>query len=181
MRFKSLILVISVCFLSGCASWFASAPESKRVTSFYLQSINVDLKEGDWGQPGNNAFSSKETLNKDFAYSIQKYLVEHDIYAVKHNKRSAALVVNIDYTRRYKYGGEALSRPLVSHTVQVYQHGQLIATLERSNYSPINGFFSAVFINLMQAVHLWDKSDEHIDADNISASIVDDLADKFHL
>lgn len=181
MRFKSVMLVISCLLLSGCASWFSSVPKSKPVTSFYVESINVHLKEGDWGETGNKAFSSQETLNKDFAYSIQKYLVEHDIYAVKRSARSAGLVINIDYTRRYKYGGEALSRPLVSHIVQVYQHGQLITTLERSNYAPINGFFSAVFINLMQAVHLWDKSDEHIDADNISASIVDDLADKFDL
>lgn len=181
MRSKHLIVILGVLFLSGCASWFTSPTDSKGVTSFYVKSLHVNLKEGDWGKPNNRAFSSEETLSKDFAYSIQKSLVEHDVYAVKPDKHSAALVITIDYTRRYKYGGEALSRPLVSHIIQVYQHGQLIATLKRSNYSPINGFFSAIVINFMQAIHLWDKSDEHIDADNISASMIDQLVDKFDL
>ena len=180
MRLRNIIWCASM-VLVGCASSVEKTPDKKQIKAFYIKQLTVNLSESVEAIPGSKQFASEAKLSKDFAYSIHKNLVEEDIYAYKPGPNVAELDITIDYLRRYKLGGRALSRPLVSHQVIIYQGNKKLAELQQNNYTPLYGYFKAVYVNIERAIHQWDEKDEHVDADNISESLVEDLERKFDL
>lgn len=180
MRFRNIIWCAGLA-LVGCAGHVDQAPEQKTIRAFYMKKLTVNLSESVEAIPGRKQFASESKLSKDFAYSIHKHLVEEGLYASKPGPNVGELDITIDYLRRYKMGGRALSRPLVSHQVVVSQGNQTLAKLVQNNYTPLYGYFKAVYVNIERAIHQWDEKDEHVDADNISESLVEDLEEKFDL
>ncbi|MEL0635482.1 hypothetical protein V6259_01695 [Marinomonas sp. TI.3.20] len=180
MRIRNVILCVFVA-LVGCAGQVDKAPDANTIHAFYIKKLTVNLTESIEAIPGSKQFSSQDKLSKDFAYAIHKYLMEEGIYASKPGPHVGDLVITIDYLRRYKNGGRALSRPLISHKVIVYQGNQEVTQLVQKNYTPLYGYFKAVYVNIERAIHQWNEKDEHVDADNISESLVDDLEKKFDL
>ncbi|REG83690.1 hypothetical protein [Marinomonas pollencensis] len=180
MRLRNIIWCVAL-VLVGCASSVEKAPDKEQIKAFYIKQLTVNLSESVEAIPGSKQFASESKLSKDFAYSIHKNLVEAGIYASMPGPNVAELDITIDYLRRYKIGGRALSRPLVSHQVIISQGNQKIAKLTQKNYTPLYGYFKAVYVNIERAIHQWDEKDEHIDAENISESLVEDLERKYDL
>lgn len=180
MRIRNAIWCVFL-LIVGCAGQVNDTPNDNKIHAFYIKKLTLKLIESDDAIPGSKQFSSEETLSKDFYYSIQKHLVEDHVYATHPGPNVGEVVIHIDYLRRYKNGGHALNRPLVSHHITVYQNGKEVAQLVAKNYTPLYGYFRAVFVNIERAIHEWDQKDEHVDADNLSESIVNDLEEKFNL
>lgn len=177
--FKYVSLVIMLAVLAGCASSKGAkynyhvqpTPIAKHVSKYELDELKVHLELGHGAIEGDTRFTDEAALTENFEKALTLALQNKGILANKDSK-SAKLNISINYRRIFNIGGNALNKPHVSHTVEVFSlDGVLLASFGLSNYTTVLGIGS----NLKIAAFQWGAEDELIDINKIADLIAKDI------
>lgn len=182
---KKIVPLAFILMFAGCASTSytyhdKSVPLKKGVTKYQLKNVVVNLHLGSNAIEGDASFASQDELKEQFTESLQKHLKENNILDTRPNADSVQVSVTIDYTRKYTYGGKALVKPEISHSVLVSQGDVKLASFGQSDYTTKYGYLKDSAVNLKIATHQWDAENEPEDVDLISSLIVKDLFNLGH-
>ena len=180
---KKTILFILALTLAGCTSrpyvyHVEPTQLQSNQTKYNINSVVVNLVLGHGAIPGDDSFATQEQLKKQFEKFLIVHMKEKGIYTTKMDDTGFSINLTIDYNRTFNYGGKALNKPNVSHSVIVVDgKQQKLASFSQKNYTTTYGTFGDVAVNVEIAAFSWDAEDEPKDIDLISKSIVKDLAD----
>lgn len=182
MNFRSLLLVLLVSLMSGCASKYtyhqSPTPLKNGVTKYYLDDVKVDLTLGEGARPESTEFYTKDQLTELFKRSLNSQLSEKGIAAVSKEDADAILSIYVNYKRKFNWGGKSLNSPHFGFKIDARDHEKPLATYDVSgfNYKPDYGFPRQTAVDLEIASFLWGADDEKKDIDRISYSIVYDVS-----
>ena len=133
IKFWIAMVFASMLFI-GCGGSSSSiylvkpTPLKEGSTMYSLKSLKVNLLHGHGRNEENKTFATQEELEKSFADDIIKYMNNEKIYS---DKANYLLDVEINYTRIYNYGGNALNKPEFIYTIKIYDQSDKLLV----NYS----------------------------------------------
>ena len=180
---KKITLLILALVLGGCASspyvYHIEPTQLKsNQTKYNINSVVINLALGHGAIPGDKSFATQEELKKQFENYLIAYMKEKGIYAPISDNQGISVDIKVNYKRNFNYGGKALNKPHVSHSVIVSDNKQQkLASFSDGNYTTNHGTFKDVAVNLEIAAFSWDAEDEPKDIKLISKLIVNELAD----
>ncbi|NRB65598.1 MAG: hypothetical protein HRU40_21700 [Saprospiraceae bacterium] len=180
---KKTLPFIFALTLAGCASspyvyHVEPTQLQSNQTQYNISSVVVNLELGHGAILGDESFATQEQLKKQFETSLIAQMKEKGIYAAKVGNKGFSVDLNINYKRNFNYGGKALNKPHISHSVFVLDGTQQkLASFSQGNYTTDYGTFGDVAVNIEIAAFSWDAEDELRDIELISKIIVEELAD----
>ena len=181
MFIHNLLIAFALFFLASCSTskyvyHLEPTPIKKGITKYAIKEVKVTLELGNGAIEGDTTFSSESQLKKQFVDSLTKHLKEQGLEANSANQHNVVDVsVKINYLRRFNWGGKALNKPEVSHTVVVQKDGKKIASFDQNKYTTKYGYLKDAAVNIEIAAFQWDSEDEKQDVDLISELIIEDL------
>lgn len=181
MTINKMFLIFIAFVVVGCSSspytyHEKPTPLKKGQTSYYLKEISVNLTLGHGAISGDDTFSNKEEMTKQFENSLNLALKEKGILATSSSNADADIEVIIDYKRNFNYGGKALNKPHLSHQVNIYNGSKKLASFGVSKYTTKYSYLKDLAVNIEISAFKWGADDELQDIELISKTIVDDLA-----
>lgn len=172
----SFFLLLVSCSSSPYTYHNKSIPIQKGITKYALKEVTVNLALGHGAIENDTTFASQQELKQQFTDALEKYLKEKNIFDASGNTNSIGVAINVDYLRKFNYGGKALNKPEVSHSVIVSKGDMKLASFRRSTYTTKYGYLKDAAVNLEIAAFKWGADDELKDVDLISKLIIDDLS-----
>lgn len=180
---KKTLSFIFALTLAGCSSspyvyHVEPTQLQSNQTQYNINSVVVNLKLGEGAIPGDESFANQEQLKEQFKASLITHMKEKGIYTDKLSDSGFAVDFNINYERKFNYGGKSLNKPAVSHDVAVMNaKKQKLASFSQGTYTTAYGTFVNAAVNIEIAAFSWDAEDEPRDIDLISKQIVEELAE----
>ncbi len=178
MRFVIVVMFALFAFV-GCASspyqyMLEPTPIHKGITKYEIQNLTLNLQE-QGANTENTSFASQKKLKQQFLNALRKYMLENKLLAKRKDSDRAKLDIKIDYLRRYSLGGNSLSKPEISHQVEVIQDKQAVARFSASKYTTRYEYLDETAANIKIAAFSWKAKDELKDVDLISKMLIKDL------
>ena len=147
-------------------------PLKKGQTKYVLHNVNLALSHGHGRNLGNNTFASEEELKKSFESFITQSLKEKDLFA----ENGFKLDIDLNYTRKYNYGGNALNKPEFFYTVKVLDtNNKLLASFSIPKSTTKYSYFNEIAVNTEIGLFKWNAEDEPQDIELISKTLVKEL------
>lgn len=176
-----LFMSLALSFLIGCSSspynyYVDPTPIASGQAKYKISDVKVSLTLGHGAIEGDTSFASEETLTKQFSDALQKSIESQGLSATSSSDNAFDVVVQIDYTRIFNYGGKALNKPEVSHSVIVEKDRKKLAGFGRSNYTTKYAYLKDVAVMAEISAFKWGADDELEDVNLIAELIVEDLA-----
>ena len=181
----SVVVLLALTVLSGCSSTSAfryytePTPLEPGASRYRLQSVEVDLHEGDWA-PTSSEYPSESELEDELRQRLREQLATHQVLARGDEDNEAVydLAVSIDYTRRFKWLiGFSLTSPALGHEVVVSRDDQKLATHRRGGYTTDYGFTGNTLRQLKTLFFLTGPEDERRDIRTLSRALAARVAE----
>lgn len=179
---KKTIPFLLALTLAGCASspyiyHVEPTQLQSNQTKYNINSVIVNLELGHGAIPSDESFATQEQLKKQFEIALIAQMKEKGIYSTKIDDTGFSVDLSINYKRNFNYGGKALNKPSVSHSVIILDNThKKIASFSQGNYTTNYGTLGDVAVNIEIAAFSWGAEDEPKDVELISKEIVEDLA-----
>ncbi|CAA6813107.1 MAG: Unknown protein [uncultured Campylobacterales bacterium] len=180
MKKMSLFVVAIFVLLgiSGCGSMYNytvdPTPIKKDSAKYVLKKFDLNLQHGHGQNINNKTFKSEADLRKSFIEFVNLELKEQGLLGAKNSFKVA---IDMDYTRNYNYGGNALNKPEFFYTVSVYSvQNKLLANFSIPKSTTTYGTFKDLAISTEIAIFKWDAEDEPKDIAMIAKTLVRELS-----
>lgn len=176
----SLLSTLVAIGLTGCGGSMYNykvepTPIKQETAKYQLKDFNLVLKHGHGRNMDNKTFKNQEELSKSFVEFINQELEKQSL---KGDSNTFQFSVNMDYTRKYNYGGNALNKPEFIYTVSVYDNSdKLLADYTIPKSTTKYASFKDVAVNLEIVAYEWDAEDEPLDIQLISKVLVEELSE----
>ena len=147
-------------------------PLKKGQTKYVLNTVNLTLAHGHGRNLQNNTFANEEELKKSFEVFITQALKEKDLFAENGYK----LDIDMNYTRTYNYGGNALNKPQFFYVVKVLDtNNKLIASFSIPRSTTKYSYAKDIAVNMQIGFFKWKAEEEPQDIELISKTLVKEL------
>ncbi|MDN5041709.1 hypothetical protein O8C80_00050 [Aliarcobacter butzleri] len=175
-----IVVAFLVTFFVGCGSIYnykvEPTPIKKGESKFTIEEFNLKLTHGHGYNIENKTFKNEEELKSSFVQFINQKLKEKNLLGSAEN--SYKVKINMNYERRYNYGGNALNKPYFYYSIDILDSNQKLLVsysvpLSTTKYS----YAKDIAVNLEIAAFQWDAEDEPIDIDMIAFVIVRELSE----
>ena len=174
-------LLIVVAFgITGCGGSIYNynvtpTPIQQGTSKYVINDISLELTHGHGHNINNKTFKTEDQLKKSFKIFLNKELEKQSLLG---NKNSYKLNIDINYMRKYNYGGNALNKPEFDYTVSVYNSNEkLLATFSIPRSTTKYGYFKDMAVNLEIGIFKWDAEDEPQDIELISKTLITELSE----
>lgn len=178
---KKLIPFGAIALLSACASTsdhymyhVQPTPIQKQQTKYRIENVDLTLTNTYEGKDDSSPFASEAELQSQFFDAIRTQLSEKGLLGSVEGETLDAKI-SINYRRRFNYGGKALNKPVVSHTVTIIENDKQLASFALSDYTTKYAYLEDLAVNTEIAAFSWDEEDEPRDINLIAKMIVEDL------
>jgi len=176
--FSSLGVILTL-MISGCGSVYTYSvkptPIKQGESKYTIRDMNLKLSHGDGRNLENTTFKTEDELKESFSSFIKVALEENSILG---DNKSYQLDISVNYTRTYKYGGNALNKPRVSYEVKVYDsNNDLLAKHSTGEFTTRYASLMDTYVNAQIIAFTWDAEDEPKDVQLISNLLVKDLVE----
>ncbi len=183
----SLLLIVIVIGLTGCGGTayydynVEPTPIKQGTAKYTLKDIKLTLSHGHGRNLENKTFKNEDELRKSFKMFINQELEKQSLKASSDNLELSdnfKLSVNINYTRVYNWGGNALNKPEFNYTVNVYDTSdKLLASFgTRAKSTTTYGTFGSFVVDTEIILFQRDAEDEPKDIELISKTLVKELS-----
>lgn len=147
-------------------------PLKKGQTKYVLNNVTLALDHGHGRNLGNKTFANEEELKKSFEAFITQSLKEKDLFADNGFK----LDIDLNYTRTYNYGGNALNKPQFFYTVKVLDtSNKPVASFSIPKSTTKYSYFQEIAVNMQIGLYNWKAENEPQDIEHISKTLVKEL------
>lgn len=182
MKMKPVIAVWLFGVLAGCATTpyeyhVEPTPIEKGVTTYRLQSLDVDLQNGRNERPVRGPHVTEDVLNEQFREDIRTHLADRGLLASEGDENVVALDIDIHYQRRFVWTTSALVRPWISHEVEIKRDGKVLASTTSRTYTTSYHLFKDAFREIGILFLMSGPEDEREDVALVSEVLVRDLAE----
>ena len=173
-----LIAAFTALVFSGCGSSMyhynvKPTPIKKGQAKFVLNKLDLKLEHGQGRNLQNRTFITEQELKKSFEFFITKALKEQVLFDDKGFK----LDIDLDYTRTYNYGGNALNKPEFWYTVTVKNNdNEKLASFSIPRSTTKYSYFKDIAVNMEIGLFKWQADDEPQDIELISQTLVKELS-----
>lgn len=174
------VVVLTMLFV-GCSSksiyTVEPTPIKKGEAKYVLREFKLTLSHGHGRNLENKTFKNQEELKDSFAEFINKKLKEQKLDGTNVDD-SYEVKIDMNYERRYNYGGNALNKPYIDYTIEVFdRNNKLLVSYGYGKHTTKYAYFTDAAVSLEIAMFKWDVEDEPRDVELISELIVKDLAE----
>lgn len=174
----TLITLLSACSSSPYKYHVNPTPIEKGKSSFVLGQVSVSLtpsiEEIEKKSGAKTQLVNAKQMEEMFKHSINKNLKELGLLNDK--KPSYIINIKINYKRTFNYGGKALNKPQISHSIEILDEDQKLVSFGKGKYTTKYAYFEDAAVNIEIASFNWDHEDEPRDIELISELIADDIA-----
>ncbi|WP_345978848.1 hypothetical protein [Sulfurimonas sp. HSL3-2] len=173
------ILFITIVIFSGCSGNTKYAvqptPLKKGSSQYYLKDINVTLHKDGFENQENKTFYNQAKLQAEFKDDLQKDLNTKNM----NSSQGFGLVINLDYTRIYLYGGNALAKPKFIYSVDVYTNdgNTLLAHYSIPESTTKYAYLEDVAVNTKVMLFQWNAENEPKDIALISDVLTREISE----
>ena len=174
------LLIIAALGITGCGSSIYNynvtpTPLEQGTSKYTINDISLNLTHGHGYNINNKTFKTEEQLK----YSFKKFLNDElENQALLGDENSFKLNIDINYMRKYNYGGNALNKPEFDYTVSVYNSNEkLLATYSIPRSTTKYGYFKDISVNLEIGLFQWNAEDEPQDIKLISKTLIKELSE----
>lgn len=156
------MLLIAIIIFTGCSGNVKYAvqptPLKQESSQFYLKDINLTLHKDGFENQENKTFYNQAKLQAEFKDDLQKELNSKNM----NSSQGFGLVINLDYTRTYLFGGNALAKPKFTYSVDVYTNNgnTLLAHYSIPESTTKYAYLEDVAVNTKVMLFQWNAEDE---------------------
>ncbi|NQY19713.1 MAG: hypothetical protein HRT40_00145 [Campylobacteraceae bacterium] len=175
----SLLSIIVALGITGCGSSMYNykvepTPIKQESSKYVIKDISLKLSHGTGRNLENKTFKNEDELKKSFVSFLNKELKEQSLIG---DNKSFQISINMNYTRTYNYGGNALNKPEFFYTVKVYNlENTLLADFTIPKSTTKYGTFKDIAVNAEISIFKWDAEDEPQDIALISKTLIKELS-----
>lgn len=182
MNYRNWVAITLSILLTACASspykyHVEPTPLEKGKSTYYLGNVSVDLTIGNGGKENDERFASQQDLEQSFLTFLMEKMNEEGVLAQTPADADAILSVEIDYTRTFNHGGNALNKPRVSYTVSAFKDMELLASYSVDEFTTSYGGIKNALVNAQIAAFAWGAEDEPKDIELISELISEEISE----
>lgn len=147
-------------------------PLKKGEAKYVLHNVNLALDHGHGSNLENKTFANEEELKKSFEVFITQALKEKDLFA----ENGFKLDIDLNYTRTYNYGGNALNKPQFFYTVKVLDaNNKPLASFSIPKSTTKYSYVKDIAVNMQIGLYNWKAENEPQDIELISKTLVKEL------
>lgn len=173
-----VVVAFLVTFFVGCSSIYnykvEPTPIKKGEAKFVIEEFNLTLTHGHGRNINNTTFKNEDELKDSFVKFINQKLKDKNLLGSVEN--SYKVKVNMNYERRYNYGGNALNKPYFDYSVDIFdQNNRLLVTYGLGKATTKYSYFEEISINTQIGFFKWKAEDEPRDINLISDLITKEL------
>ncbi len=156
------MLLIIITIFSGCSGGVKYAvqptPLKQKSSQYYLKDLKVTLHKSGFENQENKTFYNQAKLQAEFKDDLQKDLKTKNM----DSSQGFGLVINLDYTRIYLFGGNALAKPNFSYSVDVYSNdgNTLLAHYSIPESTTKYAYLEDAVVSTKVMLFQWDAEDE---------------------
>ena len=175
------VMLFSLLLLTGCGGGkniylVSPTPLKKEASKYYIKDLNVLLEEGGAAKnPENKTFLDQKQLNDQFMGYLNKALEKKEILG---NSSDFALSIRINYERFYHLGGNALMKPIISHSYKVYDKNSdtVLVSDAQNRYTTKYGYLEEVVVSTKILAMQWDAENEPKDVEMVANLLIEDIS-----
>jgi hypothetical protein len=175
----SLLSIIVAVGITGCGGSMYNykvepTPIKQESSKYIIRNVSLKLNHGHGRNLENKTFKNEDELKKSFVILLNKELKKQSLLG---DNKSFQVDIDIDYTRKYNHGGNALNKPEFFYTVRIYNlENKLLADFTIPRSTTKYGYFKDAAVNLEIAVFEWNAEDEPQDIELISKTLIKELS-----
>lgn len=172
-----MFVAILATLFTGCGSIYnynvEPTPIKKGESKYALSNFELKLLHGHGRNLENKTFKNEDELKDSFVSFINQELKNQNLQS---NNDGYKVLINMNYTRTYNYGGNALNKPIFEYTVEIYDNNnKLLVTYGWGKHTTKYSYFEDISVGTKIALFQWGAEDEPRDIKHISELIVKDL------